>query len=363
MNTALTLKPIALEEAGLMVKPASRTSAKHTLLRPVNIRLADTRSAHPWLSENYEWWKHHDEESLADPEAYLYWEALEKEEVDPSVTWDAVWEVVRLTDATPKEILSFVQRWGSLAGQWDVEGYGDRHGDGQAAVHVGDWREFADFVERLLTLLAATAQQEVVDEAFLGSIQQWDELPEVPEAKPPPEPSQEDIEAWMRSLNAKDVLEAFDERMRRQLNLRWENLLAERHRGMGVQQQRRMLSRTLSDLLGTQYVSFIWDERGRAMRSQAYGLDEIIFSHIATIFLAPEVDILVCSVCALPYPFDESTQGRRPRYGVRRFCSDDCRSEGKRESNRLSWRRNSSRWRRRGSGSSSREGGGQDGPS
>lgn len=180
-------------------------------------------------------------------------------------------------------------------------------------------------------------------EDLLDRIQGWDELPALPVFHLDPESLDQERAEWMRRLGVDSLAGALRKHIEIRTERRWQNLLLERDQGRGTEQQRRLLTRKISDLLGTQYGSFVWDERGR----RAEGLDEIILSHVATMFLATGVDVLVCSVCGQPFPFDESPRGRRPRFGVRRFCGDACRREAKRESNRLSWRRKEAKWRRR----------------
>ena len=353
MRTANPLK-LTLEVAGLMVQPKAPNPSQPTLLRPKNLRLANGRDAHPWLADHYDW----DNEEDDDPEAYLAWDALEMEEVDHAKTWDALPELLRLVHATPREIEAYIHRWGMLAGDWDTYSYGDRFGPEQAAMTVNAWRELADFTNRLMALLALTAQGELVDESALDYLQRWEPEPHVPEFELPENHRDSDFdystffqERGFQSYT--DYLFAASDIAQER---RWRNLLDERATGHGVEQQRRLLAQILTGLLGVRDTRFEWDERGRHMIMEAIGLDEIVFSHVATIFLSPEIDVLVCSVCGTAFLFDESTHERRPRFGVRTFCSDACRREGKRESNRLSWRRNSDRWRRRRSGGDAKDG-------
>jgi hypothetical protein len=329
-----------------MLTPARSEPSSYTLLRAQNLRLGDRRSAHPWLQE--------DADNEDDQEAYLFWESLLPEAVDSGTTRPALWELLRMAEASARDIKDFTARWGMLSGDWDVDGYGDRYRDDYGeykagALAVSNWRDFAAFVGRLLSLLVLTSQEEVIDLRMLESMQGWEEPSELPEFALPKE--SEDIDSWVRRLSADSVADAFVKLRRRREERRWQDLLAEREAGKGVEQQRRLLSLKLSDLLGMQYGHFRWDERGRRIEREAIGLDEIVFSNIAALFLSHDIDVLICSVCGMPYPFDETAQGRRPRFGVRRFCSEACRIEGKRESNRLAWRRNSATWRRNARGS------------
>jgi hypothetical protein len=238
---------------------------------------------------------------------------------------------------------------------WDGMGYGDRHGFGRGAMSIDAWREMSDFANRLMTLLALTTQSEVTTLDQLEYYQAWEPLPDLPEFQLPDLDTVEDLNAMFRQFGV-ETFGQYRERVdTARQERRWQTLLQERAAGDGIRQQQRLLSNVLTDLLGMRYMRFAWDERGPVMILEAVGIDEVVFSHIATIFLSPEVDVLVCSVCGMAFLFEDSSGERRPRYGVRRFCSDECRREGKRQSNRLSWRRNSSRWRRKSPSSSGRK--------
>jgi hypothetical protein len=203
---------------------------------------------------------------------------------------------------------------------------------------IGDWRDFAGFSRQLLTLIVLTAEETVVSPEMLEVIQYWADLPDWP-IYPDHVDSLTPKEMDELAILIRDAPSV-------RARMRWETLNAERAQGKALEQQRRIVVQKPNSLFGMQFARFGWDERGRRMESEAVGLDDIVFSHIATIFSSP-VDVLICSICGTPYPFEESSSARRPRFGVRRYCRDRCRREGKREANRLSWRRNSSRWRRR----------------
>ena len=291
---------------------------------PGSLHLAAARDVFPGIPE----------ESLTDPdEPYLQWYSHREKHVKAEATLEALWEILRVRRGADEEVIGFTKRWGILANIWKDDCWVEPFNyDALDEMKLATWWSFADLVYRLMTLLAHTAQGQVVEETFLESIQAWNEIPYLTDF------------GWRREPTPEEIQE------------RWQDMLTERRQGNGLQQQRRLLAQHLSKVsrprLGSPFIAFSgpffgWNEQGRSVVHESRGLDEIVLSHIASVFLAPEIDALVCSVCGTPFPFDEASGARRPRFNVRQFCSDECRKAGKRESNRLSWRRNSSRWARK----------------
>jgi hypothetical protein len=328
-----------------MVKAYKGSFAQHTLLKPVNLCLGNAVMAHPWLSAS-----EFAPDENDDQEAYIYWTSLTPTPVDSEQTWPLLWEVARLSRASSDELIAFARKWGTPGTDWESDGFGDSFGssDGtfsKAAMACDSWRDLARTIERILVLFASTVEHQLVDMTLLEAVKSWDMLPDKPEWDLLQAHNAKEEAAVMRRLGTTSISDTITAHYQRREELRWDLLLDERRRGEGLEGQRRLLCTKLNNLLGLQFATFSWDDRGRRMEREATGIAEIALSHIAALFVSAESDILICSVCGRAFPFEEREFGRRPRFGVRRFCSDTCRHEGKLESNRESWRRNSARLR------------------
>jgi hypothetical protein len=263
-----------------------------------------------------------------DARDFLQWDDLESIDVDSGSTWPAFWQLLRMGDASPSAIQQFTERWGMLRADWDaLYGGGENFGFDAGDLSVDTWRRFAKEIRAFVELLAATSNGELVGLDALGLLSWRDHWWPDSGLDATGRPILPPLGTWFKA--------------------KWEHLLQERHGGEGLESQRRLLTWILNSEMakGDSDVYFIWDETGRRLERESLGLDGIAYSHMATLFLSGHFDVLVCSICGTPYPFDDSV-GRHPRFGTRRYCSDECRREGKRESNRQSWSRNGARWRR-----------------
>jgi hypothetical protein len=327
------------ETAKRMATRHMTQGGRHTLLRPQNLRLSRLCDL-PHL-----WFSNITEEDEQDQSLWLVWDNLTPQFVNPVETWAALWQLLKLGDASDERLVSFVEAWGMLRGTWEDENTTDEFSsDKDGFLPLDSIREFAQFIVRLTLLLVLTSEGQTVPIAFLEEIQHWDELPELPGLELSLKADMDELDSWIAKLGTTSFREARDEYLARQQAARWTALLAERAAGKGIEQQARMFTNKMDRVFSNQYMTFTWDKNGRRMGTDAFGIDDIVLSHIAELFQANELDVLLCSICGTAFPRDEGD--RRPRYGAQRFCSDECRAEGKRRSNRLSWQRNSSRWKK-----------------
>jgi hypothetical protein len=119
-----------------------------------------------------------------------------------------------------------------------------------------------------------------------------------------------------------------------------------RRNGEGLDPQRRLVSTMLLNWMESPAGNPVWDDRGRRSETAAYGVYDIVGSHLYSIFGSQQMDVFTCSICERPFEFQADEGRRRPGRGRRRYCSDVCRAEGKRRDNLTSWHRNKSRWTR-----------------
>jgi hypothetical protein len=331
-----------------MLKEIEPYSVRHTLLMPVDLRVESLTQFRRRLRPR----SMDAEDKASGDELVFTWESMERREVAASSTEGALWDLMKLVEPSTETIMDLTQKWGMPSATWERDSPWGRFQApdgtfGLGVIEVDSWRDFAASVRQFLMLLGLTYQESLVDEAFLKSIQTWEPLPRMPEIEWTPALTREGTDALGSRLGVPPGGDLNREIVRRREERRWQSLLKEFREGRGLAQQRRLLANRLTSLLSMKGATFVWDEDRRAVEREAIGLDEIVLTHIATIFLAPEVNVLICSVCGAPFPFDDALQTRRPRYGVRRFCGQACRLEAKRESNRLSWGRNSRRWTRK----------------
>jgi len=87
--------------------------------------------------------------------------------------------------------------------------------------------------------------------------------------------------------------------------------------GRGLVLQRELVVRELAPPRIDR--EFFWDEKGKRAHDLAEGVHQIVGAHLGRMFLAPQLDIYVCSMCGRPFPFDDQPGVRRPKRGARRF--------------------------------------------
>jgi len=341
---------IRLESAGLVTDSTPARPVHHGLLMPRRPHLL-----HGVVGDEGKCYGPYGEAICAELEGCrIAWEGVEAVPVDSSQSRAAFWAVYESRTASATQILDVVKRWGALDCNWTGDSHGDDFiGDGRGFLPIAEWRNFGATLEKLLTLLISTANNELIPLDLLKEIRTWEPLPEVlpttlPSGTELVPSSDEEVsirrQAWYDALA--DRFDSSDDYYEAGLRLQWENLTAERARGEGIQQQRRLLTSHLQSIAGMREVLFLWDAKGRRIETAAVGLDAIAISFVVGLFGSADPEVFTCSVCGSHFPFDE-TRPRRPRHGARVFCSNECRAEGKRLSNRESWRRNSHRWGRR----------------
>jgi len=273
---------------------------------------------------------------------HLVWQRVLAEDVDAEETLPCLWEFVRLPEDARHGVPRFVQKWGLL--EW---GSGSEFETHEREQSFAAWIEAAEEVERLLKAFVMTEQGELVPDSLLwdlraGDLREYYSYDTEYDARPM---SQEEIHG-LSLTRQHDYYET------------------ERRAGRGVALQRGLIVNLLGEVAmppdarppaddriadeGPEVpllFGYSWDERGRRVEARASGVREIVASHLLSIFAAAQPDVFVCSVCGTPYSMESARAQRRPRAGVKRLCSEGCRLEAKRESNRASWDKNKDRWR------------------
>lgn len=275
-------------------------------------------------------------DEFGEPDSILWTNVVERD-ADPAETLPCLWDFVRLTENTAERLPGFVRRWGLLDWAADSSAAGTEHEQ-----PISDWHEAAEEVDRLLRAFAITEQGELVPENLLWQLRDGDrrDYYSLPIA-----------ESWGRP-NAH--AEAYMAALKRQ----HEYFQSERRGGRGVALQRELIMHLMGEVALRPdardvardpavplLFAFSWDEKGRRIEAMAYGVREIVASHLFSIFAATHPDVFICSVCESLFSTETSGTQRRPRAGFRQLCSDACRVVAKRESNRSSWRKNRDRWR------------------
>ena len=243
-----------------------------------------------------------------------------------------LWDFADLTEGDKAGVLRFVETWG-VSTTWEAL-------DGSRSLSSNlfqSWFVRAHRVRAILHALALTATGDLVDEETLHELSAllvYDE--------------------WKVQRHFGDPLlgrftaespEVRHQRLRDERAATWQRLRAA---GSGIAIQRQMLVLVLYNFFLGLQVSPSWDEGGRRLTTQAEGVEDIIGATLQSLFLSQSIDLFVCSTCGKTYPFESIGSERRPRRGVSRFCSHECRAEGKRKVNLESWHRNKTRWLRKG---------------
>jgi hypothetical protein len=307
-----------LEELGFEMT-ANLLPGNFRLLRPEGLRLAGLTDLQP--------------ERLGVPvrprlvegDEYLYWRGYEYVEVDEDEARRCFWEFIESRETDPRAVHDFNSYWGLVksAGEPDLAGWS----------RVDSFTKEVLQARSFLVTLAATEAGDLVPDAVLESLDEpdpefssdvWDLLA-----------LQQGFELPGRDVRAA-VLEAEERRARRQRM---------RNDGVGLELQRILISSFLDEKYALAPGWPTWDSRGRRIERIVTGVENIVWAHLHSLFTATQIDIYVCGICGKPFEFDEAAFERRPRKGVRRLCSDACRLEAKRASNRESWQKNSQRWR------------------
>jgi hypothetical protein len=316
-----------LEDLGFGMT-ANTESARHRLIRPNGLRLVD-----PVLTG----WEPVEGTSYKNPiydfvegDHAISWEGWTVEEVPTPDTRDCLWELLNLPQSDSLEVMSFVSRWGLLEEPTASED------EGPFWLRLEEFDSVAESAREFLLLLATTEAQELLPKETLDAFAYLD--------------YEADTQA-VRDLIRDEQLPAlgfsgFQELSARLLSeARWSRWNAIREQGRGLELQQTLAARALEEMLGTSPARYVWDQAGRRLERIAIGVKEIAWSHLAGLFTSPAVDVFICGMCGNPYPYDSASSERRPRSGVRTFCSEECRKEAKLESNRLSWQKNKNKWR------------------
>jgi hypothetical protein len=335
-----------LAYAGLdVVNQGFAPQVRHRLLFPENVRFvreanADEREA----SDRYlapVW------DSAGEPD-HVLWTNVVARDADPDGTLQCLWDFVRLAEHTVQQLPDFVLRWGLL--EW---GPGSELSERESEQCISDWSEAAEETECLLRAFAMTEQGQLVPESVLWKLREGDRREHFPYG---PEVAARRLSQWERHVIR-------NERQR-------EYFESERRAGRGVALQRELIVNILgqvampSDRRASEgdpdvplSLGLSWDDRGRRVEARASGVREIVASHLLSIFGSSQPDVFICSVCGTPFSTTSAQTQRRPRAGVKRLCSEACRLEAKRESNRASWNKNKDRWRPPSSGRGGKGGG------
>ncbi|GEM_PF-2656412 len=255
------------------------------------------------------------------------WDKAWMQEVETSRTVKCLWELVDLPakdeSQFPEAVMGFTNRWGLL----NLPNLGAKHIDQPSSIKMSNWGDSVEEVRAFLKLLIATEAGDPVEDDVVETL--WSNDPDFPGSL-----FGEHGEPISGTELMKRVQEAVSER--------WD---AE-SRPKRIQYQRSMAIWTLSglaDLESEGRTVPVWDDRGRRLGNTAYGVKGIVGASLQDIFMSLEMDVFLCSVCGKPFPFEESPGKRRPRIGVQRFCSPECRASAKRKATLASWHRNKDR--------------------
>jgi len=300
----------------------------HRLMRPVGVRLCNVLEP-----------DNDGDPVFVDGDEAICIEGFTLEDVKPAETGGVLWDLVALSDGRI-DVLDLVRRWGLV---WD-----DADEDGWAYWGLGLFYDEANLIKAFLETLAETDKEQLVDAEvlevlkggwshfltsyFLGDFATVRRLAKVLVPGLAEPRLHESGYGW-----AEEVWDA----------LRNEAFNETRRNGRGLELQRELITEVLRKELWRQPIYPTWDENGRQAQREATGIRQIAWSHIFALFAAETLDVYRCSVCGKPYPFNDHASARRPMRGKGSYCSDDCRREAKKASNRRSWQRHGKDWRPR----------------
>lgn len=254
----------------------------------------------------------------------LHWQGYTEEFVPPATTRPCLWRYLEMGQASPEDVLDFVARWGLI----EFRGKPDEANWGSVENIVTGAHVARDF----LVALAATSAQELLPLESLRSLGN---------------PRRLDNEAWSIEVWRQGIALGVDpaEIVERELDERVKQWVTRRAKDEGIELQQELVADCLDEIYSPSTGWPTWDKDGRRIERIDTGVQNIVWSHLYSMFTSPALDVYVCGVCGRPFEFDEASAERRPRSGVRALCSDECRREAKRWSNRQAWQRNKVRWR------------------
>ncbi len=235
--------------------------------------------------------------------------------------------------------MSFVSKWGLMDLGDDAE---SRDIDTSGESDLDEWESAAMTASNLLKLLAATESESLISDSAIEDFVRKERFTcmeafgidpdEVSKARShayPDAPSDE-------LITTDQVTEATEY---------WRTA---RRTGQGLDLQRRLVSTMLLHWMPTPDWNPVWDDRGRRNETAAYGVHQIVGSHLFSIFESLRIGVFFCSICDKLFEFEEGEGKRRPASGRRHYCSDACRAKGRRIDNLASWHRNKLKWSRDG---------------
>jgi len=254
------------------------------------------------------------------------WSRLRILPVDQASARRCLFALARIPRGDKAAVMRFVKEWGALRAQaFFNEAQEEFFANGAAT--FWEYFETAAQVGALLSVMAATEAGEAAPLASL-EVLGWFHLPFLRDVRDEPEGLQALKDH--RSAVLRSVLGVGDN----------EPSVA------ALQLQRDVVTSALPHVAGYAETRPVWDSSGRRMVRDAIGAGELMGAQLQAIFTAPLFQMAVCSVCG--QVFDTSDRDRSPRSNVRRFCSDGCRSTGRRATLRASWHRNKGKYRKGG---------------
>jgi hypothetical protein len=317
---------ILLEVAGLDLEP-SLSKAHYVVFLPKQARLRDGQGSGPYDGD---WrWTEGDE--------YIVWQGTEPVALRRAEARQMLFGLAELAGAQASEVLEFVRNWGLISAPSTTDAV-DQAAYLKAfwACPVSAWSSLAEDCSLILHLFADTASNREAAEDLLEPL--FDQFLS--------DPPDEYVKELPSGVHMKKT-EWFQ-------NV--EQVWADEKRFNRLALQKRLLAGKVNDFLsGFERRQFVWENTERRFEHSAMGVWEIVQAELADLLVAPEVGVYICSMCDRVYEMELSGDGRRPRAGVRNFCSDECRAKAKRESNRQSWHRHSETWRPPGSRSKRRD--------
>ena len=300
--------------------------SSHYLLMPRNVRL------------NLEKWG--DGEWTQKEGVTMEWDSLARVPMAPRDSVQCLWDLVDLSQVHPSQfpprLLAFVAIWGII--NFDAI-YMELDRPSSSDVHWS-WC-LSQILQATLVGLVSTEEKDLVDDETILRIAGW-EFNEKTKIEHEFVSSVDQVLVTVLLPNGRVVSRDEWESIERETHLNaWHR---ERELGRGNTFQRMIVAGGVNYLISEGSMIPIWDDNGRRIEMAAEGVEQIVGSHMRTIFGSLQLDVYRCSICGRPFPFTETHSHRRPRRGTRRFCSPDCKADGKRQANLNSWHRNKDRW-------------------